>query len=1246
MHIKTLRIQGFKSYRDQTAVEEFSPGHNVVVGRNGSGKSNFFAAIRFVLSDAYTSMSREERQALLHDSSASVSATLSAFVEIVFDNSDGRFPYGSNSELTLRRTIGVKKDEYTLDGKSVTKRDVINMLEAAGFSRSNPYYIVPQGRIARLTNMKDVDRLNLLKEIAGANVYVDRRAASLQILEETKFSTERVETSLQELIDRQADLDKERKELKEYLTKDKERRGLEYALSYKELQDVLGSMEDLEARKKEDAGRMEIASKMFWEKDAVLLTMTEKLSNLIAQMQMQTRERDALVQERGDLARKQAQLESEINDDEERAEQTGLTRPELEAKARELDERIAVVEGDLMGHIPLLADKAKDLADKRAQLDDTNAKVGLMFAKEARSNQFQNQAQRDAALQGELQSLGEYETLQRRSREEVQEEAMQVEARVKAIEETVTQKEEAMEQRKKFIEERSAKWDELKKQEDHLTEKKKLLWKEEEKLRGSSSIAKEKLDTAVKQLASMMDRSTSRGLAAVEEITKRLSLPGVFGPLYKLFTVVDMYKTAVEVTAGQSLFHVVVDTDETASRLLQVMNQESSGRVTFIPLNRIKPQTVAFQENTDAILMINKVRFEPRYKLAMDQVFGRTIVCPTLEIASSYVKSHGVNGITLDGDRVERKGALTGGFHNPRNSRLDTVQKIATWQALYHSEASRLEEIRGEVLNLDQRITVLTGEKQQLENRSHRIMQSRHLIQSELQSMREEESQCQEKLQRLRLAQEQIERELSTCALKKRALEEELKSPLRRGLQAEEEATLKTLTLSIDQQEKEVAQLVKRVMELTNERTMMEIELNGSLKNAREVITTQLEMMEEGTTFSQDMASMGEGGGGGNAQSSSARKKQLGVAKKQLRECQKALDRLEQQVESTEAETKEVQEEVDRMTRVQAEEARKLEKHEKVVTRVMAKTRELANRRSDAERKIRELGVIPGESYNKYTSQTAESILKKLHAINAALKKYSNVNKRAVEQYEGFTKLRDELLDRRAELEKSKESIEGLVVKFDMQKDEAIERTFKQVQKNFAEIFERLVPVGRGSLAIEKRADLNAEGGADSSEGEEDDDDDDDDDEEEEEGDDDGDVAMKRAKVKTANVENYIGVLIKVSFNSKVDEGLQIQQLSGGQKSLVALALVFAIQKCDSAPFYLFDEIDANLDAQYRTAVASLIQELSAEAQFITTTFRPELVGVGGKHYGVLFNAQKVSSLQPITQDDAYEFVEASSQPL
>lgn len=156
---------------------------NVVVGRNGSGKSNFFAAIRFVLSDSYTQLSRTDRQALLHEGT-SANTTLSAYVEIVFDNADGRFPTGKD-EVVLRRTIGAKKDEYSLDRKTTPKGEVMSLLESAGFSRSNPYYIVPQGRITHITNQKDGERLDLLKEVAGTRVYEERRSESLKIIKET-----------------------------------------------------------------------------------------------------------------------------------------------------------------------------------------------------------------------------------------------------------------------------------------------------------------------------------------------------------------------------------------------------------------------------------------------------------------------------------------------------------------------------------------------------------------------------------------------------------------------------------------------------------------------------------------------------------------------------------------------------------------------------------------------------------------------------------------------------------------------------------------------------------------------------------------------------------------------------------------------------------------------------------------------------------------------------------------------------
>jgi structural maintenance of chromosome 3 (chondroitin sulfate proteoglycan 6) len=243
------------------------------------------------------------------------------------------------------------------------------------------------------------------------------------------------------------------------------------------------------------------------------------------------------------------------------------------------------------------------------------------------------------------------------------------------------------------------------------------------------------------------------------------------------------------------------------------------------------------------------------------------------------------------------------------------------------------------------------------------------------------------------------------------------------------------------------------------------------------------------------------------------------------------------------------------------------------------------------------------------------------------------VNKKAFEQYQNFTKQRQILTDRRKDLDTSRKSIEDLIQHLDTKKDEAIERTFKQVSMAFANVFEQLVPAGQGRLIIQRRADKDVR----AARGQVDD---------ESSGDEGRRTQPNRRKT---SVENYSGVGISVSFNSKHDEQQRIQQLSGGQKSLCALALVFAIQQCDPAPFYLFDEIDANLDAQYRTAVAQMLQRLSAGpdkeggGQFICTTFRPEMVLVAQKCYGVSYS-NKTSSIDVVDREAALQFVEGQKQ--
>ncbi|KAH7985788.1 hypothetical protein HPB49_026268 [Dermacentor silvarum] len=186
----------------------------------------FLAAIQFVLSDEFSHLRPEQRQALLHEGTGP--RVLNAFVEIIFDNSDNRLPV-DKEEVSLRRVIGSKKDQYFLNKKMVTRTDVMNLLESAGFSRSNPYYIVKQGKasfnvINQMATAPDSQRLKLLREVAGTRVYDERREESKVLLRDTEGKRSKIEDLLKYIEDRLQTLEEEKEELKEYQKWDKMRR--------------------------------------------------------------------------------------------------------------------------------------------------------------------------------------------------------------------------------------------------------------------------------------------------------------------------------------------------------------------------------------------------------------------------------------------------------------------------------------------------------------------------------------------------------------------------------------------------------------------------------------------------------------------------------------------------------------------------------------------------------------------------------------------------------------------------------------------------------------------------------------------------------------------------------------------------------------------------------------------------------------------------------------------------------------
>ncbi|EMC93720.1 hypothetical protein BAUCODRAFT_205363 [Baudoinia panamericana UAMH 10762] len=1222
MHIKQIIIQGFKSYKDQTVIEPFSPKHNVIVGRNGSGKSNFFAAIQFVLSDRYTQLSREERQALLHEGSGA--AVMSAYVEIIFDNSDARFPVDTE-EVVLRRSIGQKKDEYSLNRKNTTKQEVINCLETAGFSQKNPYYIVPQGRITAITNMPDSGRLGILKEVAGTTTYDQRRAESNKIMDDTAFKREKIDEVLTTIRGRLAELEEEKEELREFQEKDRERRCLEHTI-YRRDQEALEEFIDKLKEEREGGVEQTDDNREALDRSELELEKIEaEMTGLQSQIKLLTEERAQLDDERKDTAKQKAKIELDVQtmiDNQNAAQQA---RAQHSNDLRQVQEQMQQREAELAEILPEYEAKKQEERAIKHQISDAEATLSRLYGKQGRQSQFRSKRERDDWLRTEIKAINMTLATRKAVAMQINEDIAELEGQIQQLEASIAEIRTRIENRGDEQQSISTEVTRAKEERDRLMDQRKELWREEAKLDSVIENAKAELDKAERFLSHMMDQNTNRGLRNVRRVVREHNIQGAYGTLGELFDFNEKYKTAIEVTAGTSLFHYVVDTDDTATRILEILKKEQGGRVTFMPLNRLRATPVNIPKTSDAVHLVTKLRYDPMFDAAFQQVFGKTIVCPNISIASQYARSHKLTGITPEGDRSDKKGALTGGYHDTRKSRTDGMKREKRAREEYEQHFTRKQEIREELSALDQQVTKALSNLQKVEQRRLQLDSGYGPLRDELRRREQELSNKRDELDRKQQSRENVGDLVRTLGEQQSGYEKELASDFKKALSNAEEQELESLNSQLPELRKRHAQLESERMELESRKTAIEFELRENLRlRFDQLQATDLDADTDAsvTGISSNSARLKE------RQRDLKRITQtLETIQAKLAENESAIEETQQQLQTLQATHSTKAQEIDTLRRA-------IRNYQKSIEKGAQKRAALQTRLAEVQAQIRSLGVLPQAAFQKpYTDMNQNVATARLHKVQEALKKFGHVNKKAFEQFAQFETQREGLEKRLEELAKSDESIRELIEHLDRVKDKAILRTFQQVSMEFAHIFERLVPAGKGRLIIQRRPGLAAANEAEAEMGEEDDD------------------GGARGGM---GIENYIGIGISVSFNSKADEQQRIQQLSGGQKSLCALAFIFAIQAADPAPFYLFDEIDANLDAQYRTAVAQELQrsanrgtrkdgstegETGGSTQFICTTFRPEMLLVAEKCYGVSY-LRKASRIDVVSREDAVGFVE------
>uniref|UniRef100_A0AC35THX2 Structural maintenance of chromosomes protein n=1 Tax=Rhabditophanes sp. KR3021 TaxID=114890 RepID=A0AC35THX2_9BILA len=1199
MFIKEIWIQNFRSYKDKTIIDDLSRKHNVVVGRNGSGKSNFFFAIQFLLSDEFASLPAEARLNMLHEGAGQ--KTKNARVDIIFDNSDRRIMSHDVNDLKISREISEKKDTFYIDNKIVSRSEIVNLMEAAGFSKSNPYYIVKQGKIMELATSTDGQRLALIKEVAGTRVYDEKKNDSFKLLKENIERLEKIEETISYINEKLATLQEESNDLKEYQKYDKMKRALEYTIYEQESTDSRRKLDNYSHEREELNGKQnELESQLMIDKNAWMQRET-RMRSLEAKYKGIKDEREVLLAEQTILYEKKTQLELAITDLREEADRERKTKEKAEAEMQSVTEQIADKESELEDIEPLYKDLVEKENNVLTDIKICEQRCKDLYARQGQQDQFKTLGDRDNYLNHEIRKMDRY--------------LDEFKGRVTEIEELIENDKQESEKVQSSTMAVKLKLDRIMDSMDKLTNQKNDL-----RARLDREILKQNENQRKEKNCHERLMSVNQEMGQVENDIRRLIPPAVMngsnsikkavahfkdtnvngkhdyivngyhGMLVDLMSADAAYFLAIEATAGNSLYYSVVDDDRIATELTKYINHNKlPGECNFCPLNRITARQRQSVKDDEAEEMLNVINYDPKYETLMRNFFGQTAVVCTLDVGSRICKMFHVNCVTMDGDKVSRKGPLTGGYREMKRSKLELNSVLKNLNQNKVDVKNSFSDINTERSHVGKKIDEISQELDKVELEIDALKVQHH-------HSNEEMSHKTDWLSRMALTIEPQRQNLQThknkireIEAKKEILNKQLGTPLHSTLSDEEKQMLDLLQVDMKSKRERLEHMTLERNQMESRKHKIENELQNYLRRRREKLRCELQdiTMED-------------------------KRHKLSSKNCELKSANERLFKIMEKVNEIDSDLIDYKSEKEELLKMKDSDSDKIKRLEQELTDlgkradiVCTKLAAIRTSNEDVMKKMSELGTFPQDAFRKFQGLSRKKLDEKLtHCLNE-LKQYSNVNKRALDQFMRASQQREDLIKRVEEQKTTKTAIESLITVLDTRKNEALAMTFKMVTLHFKSVFSQLIPEGKADLVLKLKDDEQDTSGP-------------------------------------IPVDRFAGIKIKCAFRGDA-ESVEMNHLSGGQKTLIALALIFAIQKCDPAPFYLFDEIDAALDPGHRSSVANMIHELSDSAQFITTTFRPELLQHAEKYYGVLFR-QRVSHIETVSREKAYDFIHDSER--
>ncbi|KAJ8511986.1 hypothetical protein OPV22_002420 [Ensete ventricosum] len=1139
MHIKEICLEGFKSYATRTVVSGFDPFFNAITGLNGSGKSNILDSICFVLGITNLQQVRATNLQELVYKQGQAGIT-KATVSIVFDNSDrSRSPLGYEDcpEITVTRQIVVGgRNKYLINGHLAQPSRVQTLFHSVQLNVNNPHFLIMQGRITKVLNMKPPEILSMLEEAAGTRMYEMKKESALKTLDKKQNKVAEIDRLLdQEILPALEKLRKERMQYMQWVNGNAELDRLKrFCIAYEFVQaekirdsafDEVGQVRKEMAEVDKDTEKLKSEIQEMEKKISIL--NADKEAKLGGDMKALSEKVDilsrSLVKETSAMTNQEESLKTEKKAAEKiinNIEEIKMTKAERDAALRKSEEGATdlkkkvedlskILEGSEREYQGVLAGKSSGNDEKclEDQLRDAKAAVGL--------------------AESELKQLN---TKIGHSEKELKEKKGQLLA--KCDEAAAVENE--LNVRKKDLEAITSAMGSISYEDGQM-----------EALQKDRS-AKLEMIQKLKDEVRVLSGKLANVQFTYRDPIKNFDRSKVKGVVAKLIKVKDASTmTALEVAARGKLFNVVVDTEYTGKQLLEY--GELRRRVTIIPLNKIQthivPQRVqqaaarlVGEKNAQLALLL--VGYDDEVKNAMAYVFGSTFVCQSIDAAKevAFNRDTSVPSVTLEGDIFQPSGLLTGGSRKGGGELLKQLHALAEAESELSIHQRRLSEIEGKIAALVPLQKKYVQLKSQLELKSYdlSLFESR-AEQNEHHKLGELVKKIEEDLEeaKLRVKEKQLQHKNSILIVS--TLEKSIKE---NGNQRE--TRLKDLDKKIKLLKSDMQSALKqlKVHESEKEKIIMEkdailqelVMLENQLASSETQIHTLTEELDkQGNKVSSIK------------QAYDQTEFELNLSRSKLKECDtqisciaKEQQNLQQKLSDAAVERKKMENEVKRMEIEQKEFSLKvnklLEKHGWIATE-------------------KQLFGKSGTDYDFSAHDPSKSReeLEKMQAQQSGLEK--RVNKKVMAMFEKAEDEYNDLISKKNIIENDKSKIKKVIEELDEKKKETLKLTWLKVNKDFGSIFSTLLP---GTTA----------------------------------------------KLEAPEGYSFLdGLEVRVAFGNVWKQSLS--ELSGGQRSLLALSLILALLLFKPAPIYILDEVDAALDLSHTQNIGRMIKAHFPHSQFI-----------------------------------------------